>query len=68
MGLGDKKRDLGTLERGWSGGGGFGTVLLQGTEPGAGLERDGCGVTLEVGEKGLGKTELGCGQQRFGRG
>lgn len=60
------KRDLGTLERGCSGGGGFGAVSLQGTEPGSGLERDGCGVTLEVREKGLeksGKPELGWGQQ-----
>lgn len=55
-GLGDKKRDLGTLERGWSGESGLGVVLLRGAKPGSGLGGHGCGATLEVGKKGLGKV------------
>lgn len=50
-GLGDKKRSLGTLERGWSGDSGLGAVLLRGAKPGSGLGGDGCEAALEVGKK-----------------
>ena len=52
-GQGDKRRGLGTLERGWSGESGLGVALLWGAKPGSGLGGDGCGATLEIGKKGL---------------